>query len=102
MTFATWWRSDPLPNLSPLPSFSVHWSADVHLITQLTNHSFQTITTRFQAGNRLYLAFINDIPVAYGWVATQAGSLSALQFTFALPPLNCYLHSFRTLLMKVN
>lgn len=97
MVFATWWRGDPVPTLSPLASFSAHLSTDVQLIAQLTNHSLQTIVTRFQKGNRFYLAFIRGIPVAYGWAATQEGSLSALQFTFALPAGNCYLHSFRTL-----
>jgi RimJ/RimL family protein N-acetyltransferase len=90
------WRGDPLPNLSPLPSFSAHLSTDAQLIAHLTNHSLQTITARFQKGNRLYLAFMSDIPVAYGWVATQEGSIAALQLVFALPARNCYLHSFRT------
>lgn len=97
MTFATWWRSDPLPNLLPLPSLSVRPSVDVTLLERLTNHSTQDIDARFQAGNRPYLAFIGDIPVAYGWVATREGSISALHLTFALPARNCYLYSFRTL-----
>jgi GNAT superfamily N-acetyltransferase len=97
MTFATWWRGDPLPNLSPLPSFSVHRSTDAQLIAQLTNLSLQTIATRFQAGKRLYLAFMSDMPVAYGWVGTREGRISDLQWTFALPARNCYLHGFLTL-----
>ena len=97
MTFATWWRGDPLPNLSPLPSFSAHHSTDAQLIAQLTNLSLQTIATRFQAGKRLYLAFTRGVPVAYGWVATREGRISDLQLTFALPARNGYLHGFLTL-----
>lgn len=96
MTFATWWRGDPLPNLSPLPSFSTYLSTDEPLIAQLTNLSRQAIATRFQEGKRIYLAFINDVPVAYGWVATREGRISGLQLTFALPTGNCYLHDFVT------
>lgn len=96
MTFATWWRRDSLPDLSPLPTFSAHLSTDIEEIAQLTNRSPQIIATRLQAGNRPYLAFMGDTPVAYGWVATQEGSISDLQLFFAISPENCYLYSFLT------
>lgn len=99
MPFATWWRGDPLPNLSPLPtfSFSARNSTDTQLIARLANLSQQKISTRFQAGNSLYLAFMDDTPVAYGWVATREGGISAFRFSFAIPSKNCYLWDFLTL-----
>jgi RimJ/RimL family protein N-acetyltransferase len=97
MTFATWWRGDPLPNLLPLPTFSAHLSTDTQLIARLANYSPQIIATRFQMGNRLYIAFMDEIPVAYGWVATQEGSMSDLQFSFTIPSRNGYLYSFLTI-----
>lgn len=97
MTFATWWRSDPLPVLPALPPLSVCPSVDRTLLERLTNHSTQDIDARFQAGNRPYVAFMGNIPAAYGWVATQEGAISDLQWTFALPAGNCYLYNFRTL-----
>lgn len=97
MTFATWWRRDSLPDLSPLSTFSAHPSTDIEEIAKLTKHSLQIITARLQAGNRPYLAFMGNIPVAYGWVATQEGSISDLQLYFAVPPENCYLYNFLTL-----
>ncbi|GHO74974.1 hypothetical protein KSD_27450 [Ktedonobacter sp. SOSP1-85] len=96
MTFATWWRRDSLPDLSPLPTFSARLSTDIEEIARLTNHSPQVIITCLQTGNRSYLAFMDDTPVAYGWVATQEGSISDLQLSFAIPPENCYLYSFLT------
>jgi RimJ/RimL family protein N-acetyltransferase len=97
MTFATWWRRDSLPNLSPLPTFSTRLSTDIEEIARLTNHSPQVIATRLQAGNRPCLAFMGDIPVAYGWVATQEGSIAELQLSFPILSGNCYLYSFLTL-----
>jgi GNAT superfamily N-acetyltransferase len=97
MPFATWWRGDPLPDLSALPTFSAHPSTDVHLMARLTNLSLQTIEARFQAGHHLYIAFLDKDPVAYGWVATQQGGISEFQFSFAVPPGNIYLWDFLTL-----
>ena len=97
MPFATWWQGDPLPDLPPLPTFSAHLSTDTQLIARLTNHSPQIIDTSFQAGKRLYIAFIDEIPAAYGWVTTQEGSIGALQFSFTIPSRNGYLYSFLTL-----
>ncbi|GER86300.1 hypothetical protein KDW_04620 [Dictyobacter vulcani] len=96
MTFATWWRGDSLPCLSPLPIFSAHLSTDTQLVARLSNHSPQAIATRFQMGNRCYLAFMGEVPVAYGWMATQQGSISALQLSFAIPSGNSYLYNFQT------
>jgi GNAT superfamily N-acetyltransferase len=100
MPFATWWRGDPLPHLSalaPLPTFSAHPSTDVHLIVRLANLSSQTIDARFQAGHHPYIAFLDENPVAYGWVAMQQGGISELQFSFTLPARNAYLWDFLTL-----
>lgn len=97
MTFATWWRGDPLPHLSPLPTFSAHRSTDTQLIARLTNRSPELFTTRFQTGNRLYLAFMGEVLVGYGWVATQEGSISQLEISFTIPSGSCYLYSFLTL-----
>jgi RimJ/RimL family protein N-acetyltransferase len=97
MPFATWWRNDPLPDLSPLPTFSALRSTDRSLITSLTNLSEQTINARFQAGHYPYIAFVDKTPAAYGWVATQQGGISALHFSFTISPHNVYLWDFLTL-----
>src|SRR2546423_6307091 len=97
MPFATWWRDDPLPDLSPLPTFSAHRSTDIHLLASLTNLSEQTITARFQAGHHPYVAFMDEIPTASGWVATQQGGISELRFSFTVPERNAYLWDFLTL-----
>ncbi|GLV60530.1 hypothetical protein KDH_73490 [Dictyobacter sp. S3.2.2.5] len=97
MTFATWWRDDPLPELAPLPTFSAGPSNDVRLIARLTNQSTAIVEMRREIEDRPYLAFLGDTPVAYGWLTTRAGSIGDLQFRFELPPRNAYLYDFKTL-----
>ncbi|GHO88700.1 GNAT family N-acetyltransferase [Dictyobacter formicarum] len=97
MTFTTWWRGDRLPELAPLPAFSAGLSTDTQLIARITCQSTQMVARRCEAGDRPYLAFIGDTPVAYGWVATRAGGIAELQFKFELPARNGYLYDFLTL-----
>ena len=97
MPFATWWRSDPLPELPPLPSFSARrvtrWD-EAQRITGLTEHR---VILRYQGGHRPYAALLADEPVAYGWAAKQTGGIDELDFTFTVPRGNCYLWDFVTL-----
>lgn len=97
MPFGTWWRGTPLPDLSPLPAFSASISTDTQLITRLAKLSQQEIDDRFQTGKHLYIAFISEMPVAYGWVATREVNFPHFQFSFRIPPRNCYLWDFLTL-----
>ena len=97
MSLATWWRGDPLPDLPDLPSFSAARSTDVDLIAQLAEHPRQEIITRFADENRLYLAFSDQTPTAYGWVATREGRASEIHLDFLLASGNYYLWDFKTL-----
>ncbi len=50
----------------------------------------------FSDGESVLSRFHGEVPVAYGWVATQEGSLAAFQLSFAIPSGNCYLYGFLT------
>jgi len=97
MPWATWWRADPLPALSPLQTFSVSGEASTPLLARLAHRSEQEIITRLQTGHHPYLAFIADTPVGYGWVALQEGEIAELKFSFPIPARNAYLWDFLTL-----
>lgn len=97
MALGTWWNGDSLPDLPTLPSFSTCLSTDIQLITRLTTLSQQEIEARFQSHNRVYLAFLDQTPVAYGWIADRTGSIDEIHLAFMLPPRNRYLWDFLTL-----
>jgi GNAT superfamily N-acetyltransferase len=97
MAIGTWWHNDPLPKLSPIPQFSASSSTDTQLIAHITALSRHEIEERFQSGNLIYLAYIDKIPAAYGWVATQEGRVEEIQLFFKLSSRDCYLWDFKTL-----
>ncbi len=97
MALGTLWRGDTLPDLPPLQSFSVHISTDKVLISKMNDISLQEVDARMQNGNHAYIAFLEETPVAYGWVATQRAGVREIGLSFTLPPHNSYLWDFQTL-----
>lgn len=67
----TWWRGDTLPVLAPLANWHVEHMHDAPLLASLQRLYVPAIEARVQAGHRPYVAFLQETPVAYGWVATQ-------------------------------
>jgi hypothetical protein len=97
MALATWWSTDPLPHLPVLPGFQAACASDDTALAQLNRLTVTEVRARQQDGHRPYLGFLNGIPVAYGWVATQEASIGELDLTFRQPPGNRYLWDFATL-----
>lgn len=97
MPFATWWRGDPLPELPPLPSFAARRVTRWDEARRVTGLTEDRVVLRFQGGHRPYAAFLDDEPVAYGWAALQSGGIEELDFSFEVPPDDCYLWDFVTL-----
>ena len=97
MPFATWWRGDPLPNLRPLPGFNARRATELPLLERLTRLSAPEIQRRFQGGHDVYLAFLDEAPAGYGWLARRQGDIDELALSFRMPPGNAYLWDFVTL-----
>ena len=96
MALGSWWRGDPLPELPSLQGFSARIATDVQLIARLTGLPRQEIEARLQHGNHAYIAFIEQVPVAYGWVAEQTAGVDEIQLSFTLSARNRYLWDFQT------
>ena len=97
MALATWWRGDSVPELSLLPGFRVEASRDTHLIAHITRLAPGEVDQRMQTGHQPYLAFVEQTPVGYGWMATQEASIGELGLQFGLPETDRYLWDFATL-----
>jgi GNAT superfamily N-acetyltransferase len=97
MALATWWRGDSVPNLSLLAGFRVEASRDEPLIAQINQLAQHQVRQRMDTGHQPYLAYVQQAPVGYGWMATQAASIGELGLHFALPAADRYLWDFATL-----
>jgi hypothetical protein len=96
MALGNWWRGDPLPDLPSLQGFSACISTDMQLIARLSGLPPQEIEARFQHGHHAYIAFIEQVPVAYGWVAERMAGVREIQLSFTLSAQNRYLWDFQT------
>jgi GNAT superfamily N-acetyltransferase len=97
MALATWWRGDAVPTLSLLPGFRVEVSRNTHLIAEMNRLASDEVHQRIAMGHQPYIAYVEQTPVGYGWMATQEASIGELGLQFALPKTERYLWDFATL-----
>jgi hypothetical protein len=86
-------RDDPAIELRELPELRVARVTDAALMSQIQGRD---VSQRFQDGHHAYVAFSNDQPAAFGWVATRTASIGELDFAFAIPAAERYLWNFVT------
>jgi hypothetical protein len=100
MALGTWWSGDAIPELPVLPAFSIKIATEeqIQQIASLTELSPGEIRERWRDGNYVYLAFLDEMPVAYGWVGTRRAGVREIGLNFTVPEHQHYLWDFQTLL----
>jgi hypothetical protein len=96
MAIATWWRGDTRPDLTPLANLEVSNTTDITTISSVNELSPSEVRRRIAAGNQPYVAFLNGVPAAYGWVASERVDIGELGIDSALPAGDRYLWDFGT------
>ena len=84
MALATWWKGDILPELPPLTDFRVTPTNDISLLEYIIGIEQREIQHRLNTYHRVYVAWLNDDPVAYGWVASRRGAVIEIGLRFEL------------------
>lgn len=97
MPFATRHRDDPMPTLAPLAGMEVHLAWDAGFMAALQGRDEDAIELRFAAGHRAYVAWVDEVAAAWGWVATRTATIGEMDTTFTIPPGERYLWNFVTL-----
>lgn len=97
MSLLTWWKGRTLPSLGPITDFRVATAEDLAPIVRLAQLSPTEAQARLTQGHKCYIAYLEDEPAAYGWVAQRQATVGELQLEFALGPETVYLWDFATL-----
>ena len=97
MPFAMLHRDDVSPALIPLAGFEVHQVWDAEFMARLQGRAVEEMSARFDAGHRAYVAWRNEEPAAWGWVATTSARIGELDASFMIAARERYLWNFVTL-----
>ena len=90
-------RTDPSPVMTELPGLAVHQERDALAMARLQRRTTEEIQLRFDDGHRAYVASIDGVPVAWGWVASSVARVGEVGATLSLGPGERYLWNFVTL-----
>lgn len=93
----TWWKGDLLPELAPFPFLSIIATENRYVLARLMGVTTDEVATVLQEGHRGYIAYINNIPVAYGWSASNRANFGEGRVHFRVPANQSYLYNFVTL-----
>jgi hypothetical protein len=96
MALATWWAADDMPQLDTLNGLTVATAADDEVLARINYISIAEVQSRRSGGHRPFIAYMNGVPAAYGWVATKRASIGELKLDFAIPADERYLWDFAT------
>jgi len=94
---ATRHRTDSPPALARPAGFAVRREHRVQVMAALRERPEFNIGRRLLDDHRAYVASIDGIDVAWGWVATATAVISELQSSFDIPKHQRYLWNFVTL-----
>ena len=96
MSFATRHRDDPMPTFAPLAGLVVRQEPDAQAMAALQGRDVEQMRARLADGHRAYVALLDGVPAAWGWVATRSASIGELGATFTIPAGHRYLWNFVT------
>lgn len=89
-------REDPVPSMSNIPGLMIYQGRDVARMAALQGRSDAEIHARFAAGHRAYIASLDGVAAAWGWVATASATIGELEAQFTVASGERYLWNFVT------
>jgi GNAT superfamily N-acetyltransferase len=97
MSLYTFSHSDKLTSVKMPTGLRMEASTDITLLSILGNIKVEDVTKRLANDNLAFVAYLNDLPAAFGWMAKDKAKIGELNHEFILPQGNRYLWNFRTL-----
>jgi hypothetical protein len=98
MSLYTFSNSETMPQLKPIKGLRFEESTNLTLLSDMSGKSEGELVKRFANDNLAFVAFLNDVPAGFGWMARGKAYIGELGHDLILPLRNRYLWNFRTLL----
>jgi GNAT superfamily N-acetyltransferase len=97
MSLYTLTTASRLPNV-PLPQgLRMEMSDNVELLSAMGSITVEEVIRRMANDHVAFAAYINDVPAAFGWMASGKAFIGELNHEIILPVGNRYLWNFRTM-----
>jgi len=93
----TFYKTDILPDVLQVQGLEIKEVEEPLLMSLIGQISLEESTRRMANDNKAYVAYINNVPAAFGWVAMGKARIGELNHEFILPLDHAYLWNFRTL-----
>ena len=97
MSLYTFSHSDKLSPVKIPAGLKMELSNDIRLLSIIGNTTMEEVTKRLANDNLAFVAYVNNQPAAFGWMARYKAKIGELNHEFILPQGNRYLWNFRTL-----
>lgn len=97
MSLYTLSKSDMHGAVPTADKLRIEISNDVLMLSLLCNIPTVDVHIRLANGNIAFVAYLDNKPAAFGWMATYRAKIGELNHEFVLPEGNRYLWNFRTL-----
>ena len=89
-------RSQPAIVMAAIAGLAVHRELEPAAMAALQQRPLPDIQARYDAGHRAYVATMDGVPAAWGWVATSSATIGELKVAFAVASTERYLWNFVT------
>jgi RimJ/RimL family protein N-acetyltransferase len=97
MSLYTFSYPDKLTAINIPAGLTIEVSDNIMLLSILGNTTAEEVTKRLANDNMAFVAYMNNQPAAFGWMARDKAKIGELNHEFILPTGNRYLWNFRTL-----
>ncbi|HZW69423.1 MAG TPA: N-acetyltransferase [Hanamia sp.] len=97
MSLYTFSKTDQLPTNKIITGLRMEKCSNVKLLSEMGSTTEDDVTNRLLNRHVAFVAYVNNQPAAFGWMATQKAKIGELNHEIVLPEGNRYLWNFRTL-----
>ncbi len=97
MSLYTVSKNDIVPSVPLVKGLRMEASTDTGLLSALMQLPEGEVIDRLANDHLAFVAYYNEVPAAFGWMATGKARIGELNHEFVLPVGNAYLWNFRTM-----